>query len=33
MIEGDRHFILLLHKAGYQTRTTKKGVEILAKTN
>ena len=33
VFEMDRHFTLLLHKAGYKTRTTKKGVEILAETN
>lgn len=33
VFEMDRHFILLLQKAGYRTKTTKKGVEILAKTN
>ena len=31
--EMDRHFILLLRKAGYQTRTTKKGVEIIAQSD
>lgn len=33
VFEMDRHFILLLNKAGYRTRTTQKGVEILAKTD
>ena len=33
VFEMDSHFTLLLHKAGYKTRTTKKGVEILAETN
>lgn len=33
VFEMDRHFILLLHRAGYHTRTTQKGVEILAKTD
>ena len=33
VFEMGRHFTLLLHKAGYGTRTTKKGVEILAKTD
>lgn len=30
VFEMDRHFILLLHRAGYRTKTTKKGVEIIA---
>ncbi len=30
VFEMDRHFIILLHKAGYRTRTTKKGVEIIS---
>ena len=33
VFEMDRRFILLLHKAGYQTRTTQKGVYILVKTD
>lgn len=33
VFEMDRHFILLLHKAGYRTRTTKKGVEIIAQSD
>lgn len=34
VIEMDRHFICLLHNAGYKTRTTmKKGVEIIGKSN
>lgn len=33
VFEMDRHFVLLLHKAGYRTRTTQKGVEILGKTD
>lgn len=33
VLEMDRHFVLLLHGAGYRTRTTQKGVEILAKTD
>lgn len=33
VFEMDRHFVLLLHRAGYKTRTTQKGVEILAKTD
>ena len=30
VFEMDRHFVLLLQRAGYRTRTTKKGVEIIA---
>ena len=33
VIEMDRHFVLLLHKAGYRTRTTMKGVEIIGKSD
>lgn len=33
VFEMDRHFVLLLHKAGYRTRTTMKGVEIIAESN
>lgn len=33
VIEMDRHFTLLLNKAGYRTRTTMKGVEIIGKSN
>ena len=33
VFEMDRHLILLLHKAGYRTRTTKKGVEIIAQSD
>ncbi len=34
VIEMDRHFICLLHNAGYKTRTTmKKGVEIIGKND
>ena len=33
VFEMDRHFILLLHKAGYRTKTTKKGVEIIAQSD
>lgn len=33
VFEMDRHFVLLLHKAEYRTRTTQKGVEILGKTD
>ena len=32
-IEMDRHFTLLLKKAGYRTRTTMKGVEIIGKSD
>ena len=33
VFEMDRHFILLLHRAGYRTKTTKKGVEIIAQSD
>lgn len=33
VFEMDRHFVLFLHKAGYRTRTTKKGVEIIAQSD
>lgn len=33
VIEMDRHFVLLLREAGYGTRTTMKGVEIIGKSN
>ena len=33
VFEMDRHLILLLHKAGYRTKTTKKGVEIIAQSD
>lgn len=33
VFEMDRCLVLRLHKAGYRTRTTEKGVEILGKTN
>lgn len=33
VFEMDRHFVILLHKAGYRTRTTKKGVEIIGEKN
>lgn len=33
VFEMDRHFVILLQHAGYRTRTTKKGVEIIGKKN
>lgn len=33
VFEMDRHFVILLHHAGYRTRTTKKGVEIFGKSD
>ncbi len=33
VFEMDRHFVVLLHKAGYRTKTTKKGVEIIGEKN